>query len=241
MRIDVLPHGPYKVSGGVPLSIMSIQRNEAQEAIGWKEVEVLPTKDLYMLCRCGHSKNKPFCDGAHVAAGFDGTETAGHEPFERGAEIIKGDVLSVHDKMNLCIGAEFCDRLGGVWNLATATEEDFADRGAEKAAQLVQKAHKVAIQQACDCPSGRLVIHKTADGEAIEANYDKPGIALIQDPDFGTSCAIWVRGGIPVYDEHGEPYEIRNRVTLCRCGASRHKPFCNGAHYQIDFKDGLAS
>jgi CDGSH-type Zn-finger protein len=43
----------------------------------------LPTgKDTIALCRCGHSKNKPFCDGAHRAAGFhaDETATVSHSP-----------------------------------------------------------------------------------------------------------------------------------------------------------------
>jgi CDGSH-type Zn-finger protein len=35
----------------------------------------------------------------------------------------------------------------------------------------------------------------------------------------------------------GAPYEVRNRVTLCRCGASRNKPFCDGTHASIGFKD----
>ncbi|HAS05054.1 MAG TPA: iron-binding protein, partial [Dehalococcoidia bacterium] len=28
----------------------------------------------------------------------------------------------------------------------------------------------------------------------------------------------------------GEPYEVRNRVTLCRCGKSSNKPICDGSH-----------
>jgi CDGSH iron-sulfur domain-containing protein 3 len=32
--------------------------------------EELIEKPRVSLCRCGHSANKPFCDGAHKAAGF---------------------------------------------------------------------------------------------------------------------------------------------------------------------------
>ncbi|MFE2733740.1 CDGSH iron-sulfur domain-containing protein [Streptomyces sp. NPDC059349] len=46
-----------------------------------------------------------------------------------------------------------------------------------------------------------------------------------------------MRGGIPVTAADGTPYEVRNRVTLCRCGASRNKPFCDGTHASIGFKD----
>jgi CDGSH-type Zn-finger protein len=33
----------------------------------------------------------------------------------------------------------------------------------------------------------------------------------------------------------GFAYETRNRVTLCRCGQSQNKPFCDGAHASIKF------
>jgi CDGSH-type Zn-finger protein len=49
---------------------------------------------------------------------------------------------------------------------------------------------------------------------------------------------LLVRGGIPVESEDGRPYEVRNRVTLCRCGHSRNKPFCDGTHDQIGFREG---
>jgi len=243
MRIDIIPNGPIKVSGGVPLFIMSIVRNELQEAVGWKEVELLTQKDLYMLCRCGHSKNKPFCDGSHTAAQFDGTEMAAKDPFEAGAQQIRGENLTLHDNEKFCIGAEFCDRLGGVWNLVQMTEENCGLSNSEEAKTVTENAHKIAIEQACNCPSGRLVMHRPIDeqDEIIEAEFDQPSIALIQDPVFQTSSAIWVRGGIPIYDANGEPYEVRNRVTLCRCGASTNKPFCNGAHYSVNFDDGLQS
>jgi CDGSH-type Zn-finger protein len=35
----------------------------------------------------------------------------------------------------------------------------------------------------------------------------------------------------------GAAYETRNRVTLCRCGQSSNKPFCDGTHASVGFKD----
>jgi CDGSH-type Zn-finger protein len=48
-----------------------------------------------------------------------------------------------------------------------------------------------------------------------------------------------VRGGIRIVSATGEVYEVRNRVTLCRCGSSRNKPFCDGTHVRTRFSDGL--
>ncbi len=46
-----------------------------------------------------------------------------------------------------------------------------------------------------------------------------------------------VRGGIPVATPDGEPFEVRNRQTLCRCGRSSNKPFCDGSHWSAGFRD----
>ena len=33
-------------------------------------------------------------------------------------------------------------------------------------------------------------------------------------------------------------YEVRNRQTICRCGKSENKPFCDGTHTEVGFNDG---
>ena len=48
-----------------------------------------------------------------------------------------------------------------------------------------------------------------------------------------------VRGGIQIESADGFKYEVRNRVTLCRCGKSQNKPFCDGTHAQIKFRDDV--
>jgi CDGSH-type Zn-finger protein len=59
---------------------------------------------------------------------------------------------------------------------------------------------------------------------------------------LGLSGPLWVRGGIPVESGHdGRVYESRSRVTLCRCGRSQNKPFCDGTHAAIGFRDDWCS
>ena len=66
-----------------------------------------------------------------------------------------------------------------------------------------------------------------------------PAIAFVQDTGAAVSGPVYVRGGIEIVSAEGEPYEIRNRVTLCRCGQSKNKPFCDGSHVEHGFHDHL--
>ena len=88
-KIKILKDGPYIVSGGLPLIKQGIGTDDEGNSYKWiLEIEY-PLKDSYSLCRCGKSKNKPFCDGTHLKIDFDGTETASREPYM--AEVIETD------------------------------------------------------------------------------------------------------------------------------------------------------
>jgi hypothetical protein len=97
------------------------------------------------------------------------------------------------------------------------------------------EARALAEEEASLCPSGRYVIVDSETGEAHEPEME-PSIALIEDPSLGVSGPIYVRGGIPIVAADGHEYEVRNRVTLCRCGQSKNKPFCDGSHIAAEFK-----
>ncbi len=182
----------------------------------WVMGEKLKTTDKYSLCRCGQSKNKPFCDGTHAAVNFDGTETSDNEPYLQMAKVIDGPKLKLLDAEILCASARFCHRGGDIWQVIPKTDEP--------------KWKKNAMENACDCPSGRLTVIDKETGITVEPSLEK-SIGLIKDPSIGVDGPLWVRGGIPICSVAGKPYEVRKRVTLCRCGKSQNKPFCDSSHY----------
>jgi len=96
-KIRVSKNGPYIVSGGIPLEIKEIRNDAEGYCSSWHEEKTFPLQEQYALCRCGHSKNKPFCDGTHTKNHFDGTETAKDEPYIDRAETIDGPALSLTD------------------------------------------------------------------------------------------------------------------------------------------------
>jgi CDGSH-type Zn-finger protein len=213
-KVKVTKNGPYLVSGKVPLSEQSICVDAEGQCHGWEESKTYPAQENYALCRCGHSRNKPFCDGSHASSRFNGTEEAGNVPYAEQAMEIKGPGLKLTDAEDFCVGARFCHRSGGTWKLAKESGNP--------------ESRKKAVEEASDCPSGRLVAWDN-NGKAIEPDFE-PSIGLIEDTQKGKIGPIWVRGGIPVESADGTTYEIRNRVTLCRCGKSSNKPFCDGSH-----------
>jgi CDGSH-type Zn-finger protein len=222
-KVVVTKNGPYLVSGNLPLIKEISTIGEEGEPEKWVKGKKYLKQNSYVLCRCGKSKNKPFCDGTHIEANFKGEETAERVSYKDQSEKLPGPNLDLTDASNLCAGARFCHLSGGTWNNVKNSDNP--------------KARKIAIQTACNCPSGRLVVWDKKTGKAIEPKLD-PTISLIEDPQAKVSGPIWLKGGIPLESEDGRKYQTRNRATLCRCGHSQNKPFCDGSHLDARFNDG---
>lgn len=214
-RIRITADGPYVVSGALGLSEQAIGTDEHGGSVRFDGVRDYATEDRYALCRCGHSQNKPFCDGTHQRVGFDGTEIADRQSFEQDAELIDGPTMELADDRPLCAFARFCDTHGGIWKLTGQTDNP--------------RARELVSVQGTLCPSGRLVVRDKQTEQTLEPEFE-PSVVLIEDPQQQASGPIWVRGAVVITAADGFTYPQRNRVTLCRCGQSSNKPFCDGTH-----------
>jgi CDGSH-type Zn-finger protein len=219
-RIQIKPNGPYLVSGSVPLIERYPTESAHGEPLAWDPVGVRDEGQdplaICALCRCGHSENKPFCDGSHARVGFVGTLTADQRQSDscRSTQVGVGMVMT--DDPQLCVHAGFCETsLTNAWDMMERTGDP-----------EVRARVEVMID---NCPSGRLQRAPTAGAAPVEPAYVR-SIATIPDGP------LWVRGGIPVEAPDGLTYQVRNRVTLCRCGQSRNKPFCDGTHKDVEFR-----
>ena len=215
-RIKIIKDGPYRVTGALPLSEQTIVTDEGghtRELIDEKEY---PLQESYILCRCGSSKRKPFCDGTHREIGFDGKEKADKMPYLEKAETFEGPNLKLTDAQEFCDHSRFCLRAGGIRDLIQKSDNP--------------EARQTAIEEAMICPSGRLVLWDKKTGKPFEKEFE-PSLVLINDKEKSCEGPIWVRGGVPIESADGSIYESRNRVTLCRCGKSENKPYCDGSHW----------
>ncbi len=215
-KIQIQKNGPYLVSGNTPLLPAIIKCGDSGIPTAWLIGQIIETRQKYLLCRCGQSKSKPFCDGNHLKANFDGTETSDNKPFEEMVKVIDGPELKLKDAEIFCASARFCHRGGDIWQEIPKSDQP--------------EIKKNSINNACDCPSGRLEVSDKKTGKTIEPLLEK-SIGCIEDPSKGVHGPLWIRGEIPIFSAEGKPYEVRNRITLCRCGKSTNKPFCDSSHY----------
>lgn len=193
-KITPLPDGPLLVS-----DLDDLRTPDGQ----------LDAGDGYALCRCGASKNKPFCDGTHKPAGFSSAKLEGRAPDR--VDEYTGKDLTIHDNRGLCAHAGVCtDRLPAVWRMK---QEPWIDPDGAPAAEVA------AVARAC--PSGALSVSRVPAA-------DPPSAASIVVAPNGPYV---VSGPCEVV---GEP--SAERRTLCRCGASKNKPLCDGTHWAVEFQ-----
>ncbi|MDF2557135.1 MAG: zinc finger CDGSH-type protein [Bacillales bacterium] len=221
MKIKVIKNGPYVLIGSIPLNEELIANENG--VMVYKNRKSLPVKTQTHLCRCGASKNAPYCDGTHKKLGFVGTETASRDAYVERAEYLPGNLTNLLDDYR-CAIARFCHkRHGTAWELVRRADTD----------ALKQEA----IAAAVDCPAGRLTA-LTKLNQPYEYAYT-PEVVVAQDQEKDCSAGLFVRGNIPLESADGLSYETRNRYTLCRCGKSENKPFCDGVHLSIQYNDKI--
>ncbi len=214
-KITVESNGPYRVQGDIPLVRKSPIMSEHGEPLTWKKEEQIRAPSVFFLCRCGQSRNKPFCDDSHEDISFDGSEAADTGPISDRESNFEGTGITVKDDRSLCMHAGFCGtRITNVWKMIQETEDT------QIRAQVMAMIER--------CPSGALSYSVPPEGEVVEPDLPKE-VAITPDGP------LWVSGWIPIERADGQPLETRNRVTLCVCGESKKKPLCDGTHKSIAF------
>lgn len=88
------------------------------------------------------------------------------------------------------------------------------------------------IAQVEKCPSGALSYFRN---NPTEENV--PGTEVETVVEVIKNGPLMVYGNITVKHKDGSETQKHRVTAFCRCGASSNKPFCDGTHVKIDFKD----
>lgn len=176
----------------------------------------LPTQPVVALCRCGGSANKPFCDGTHQRNGFSGANLTS-EPAVRTDYRAPG--ITIHDNRALCAHAGRCtDGLGSVFKYGS---EPWIDPAGASVAAIVETIRH--------CPSGALSC--TLDVPEPTQPLASPSVVVTKNGPYA------VTGGVALSDPTTGQTSPGAQYTLCRCGGSKNKPFCDGSHWSNGFAD----
>lgn len=132
----------------------------------------------------------------------------------------KGKDIIVYFSMDRCTHVAEC--LRGAPRVFDVNRRPWIEPDAEspdKVAEVVMR-----------CPTGALHFKRTAGG-APEPIPEENVVILIADGPIN------IHGDVELLSDTGELLLQDTRISLCRCGASQHKPFCDGLHAINDFFD----
>ncbi|MBC6956326.1 MAG: CDGSH iron-sulfur domain-containing protein [Anaerolineae bacterium] len=129
----------------------------------------------------------------------------------------RGTQADVTYSLTRCIHAEECvQRLSGVFN---RTRRPWIDANGASPDEILDVVRR--------CPSGALHIDRHDGGQAESIPTENVGVLWADGPIQLTGDLHIIAAGVDVEGE--------TRVTLCRCGQSKHKPFCDNSHKDIHF------
>ena len=219
-----LPNGPYYLLNDTKPKIVENLQNSKGEP--------LSTVSGIALCRCGASKNKPFCDGTHSIIGFSSAndENKRNAIKDKRKNYVGNNKITIHDNRRICSHAKEC-----ISNLPSVFKENsrpWIDPNSAAVEEIIQTIRK--------CPSGALS-YSINGIEYRDQDDRKPMVTVSKDGPYVITGGIELMIGQNNNDDNNKiqfgEEASKEHYTLCRCGASANKPFCDGTHNIINFKD----
>ena len=208
--ITVLKDGPYMVKN-------------VNDFINSKG-KAISSKSTMALCRCGKSSKKPFCDGTHIKVNFDGKKDQNRIPDK--VDTYKGKDITIHDNRGVCSHFGYCsDELPSVWGMKKKPWINPDGSSVKKIINICEK-----------CPSGALS-YNLPNENRIQNVKGRDEQISISPRRYDADGPYNITGSIELKDPDGAAPESQEHYTLCRCGASKNKPFCSGEHWHVKFID----
>lgn len=196
-----------------PLKVMNLTE-KSLENILFYESKPLNLGKTTFLCRCGRSGNQPFCDGTHIKYNF----TSQNDLEEEIIQVYNSKKVTVTFNRSICAGSENCvKKFPNIYTSESEKNWIHPDMG-----DLEE-----IIKSVKECPSGALSYTLNSEDTCKLENCQKEKIDIIK------KGPIRVRGPIDIKIEKWSSFANRTKFTLCRCGNSQNKPFCDYSHAKL--------
>lgn len=131
--------------------------------------------------------------------------------------------ITITWKPNQCIHSKLC--WTGLAEVFNPRERPWIKMDAATTASIIAQVEK--------CPSGALSYFRNEE----KVENKNPEVDVDTIVEVSANGPLLVYGNITIKNKNGEEIK-KNKVTaLCRCGASANKPYCDGTHVKIGFKD----
>lgn len=175
----------------------------------------IEAKNPTYLCRCGESKNKPFCDGSHVKADFKSETEIKNEVLQE----YKGKDITINFNRSICAGSGEC-----VKGLKTV----FKSGDSKNWIHPDEDSNENIIKIISACPSGALSY--TLEKKTHTDKRDKSKISVVKNGPYSVESVSLEGFQIPTNFS-------TSKYTLCRCGHSKNKPYCDYSHALVKWSD----